>query len=433
MSLKDETPFLFTRMTEDCVAELTVMNLMSVNRPLSVFCISSCGESAVVYACLPDSIVGSVVACDMNPFQLYFAQLLRAAFATLESYEQVWDLVGIPKDYDAERARDLLQTVLEKGRKECFSKDAFDFWNADSRIDTFLKKRLCACGKNEETFVDLRRDFAASKPRVDLMANPGAILANPEIENVVLNAFSIDRNAWKFFKGSQMTEMQKARAIENLKGWFKPEKYIANWRQWFVKTTADVSVDIAAVLGSLFSGTRSGAICVDKRTGSQPEEVARNPYWTLNFADPSQYDPSSDVEQLPVVYTPQFWTWLPPTKCDTLLTKLSFVVGAAEKAIQGEADEDGLPKKLYDFVSLSNIMDWMTPQQITETLEKVAASVAPGGVIMVRKFFEGSSGILFSESVWQTGCLVLHEEWTRAARMAERSSFWEGLYVLCKK
>ena len=78
----------------------------------------------------------------------------------------------------------------------------------------------------------------------------------------------------------------------------------------------------------------------------------------------------------------------------------------------------------FDFVGLSNIMDWMAPEAIDALLEKVLAETNPGTVVMWRQLNNNRD-----LAVQLRGEFAFDDAWNQALLNRDRSLFYSGLHV----
>jgi S-adenosylmethionine-diacylglycerol 3-amino-3-carboxypropyl transferase len=82
-----------------------------------------------------------------------------------------------------------------------------------------------------------------------------------------------------------------------------------------------------------------------------------------------------------------------------------------------------LPPESFDFVHLSNILDWLTPEEATAALDRAHRVLSPGGVVFIRQL-NSSLDIpgLSSRFAWDP-------ERARALHARDRSFFYRSLHV----
>jgi S-adenosylmethionine-diacylglycerol 3-amino-3-carboxypropyl transferase len=82
-----------------------------------------------------------------------------------------------------------------------------------------------------------------------------------------------------------------------------------------------------------------------------------------------------------------------------------------------------LPPESFDFVHLSNILDWLTPEEATAALDRAHRVLSPGGVVFIRQL-NSSLDIpaLNTRFAWDP-------ERARALHLRDRSFFYRSLHV----
>ncbi len=80
-------------------------------------------------------------------------------------------------------------------------------------------------------------------------------------------------------------------------------------------------------------------------------------------------------------------------------------------------------RTIYDFVHLSNILDWLSPEEARATLEFACAALRPGGWVLVRQL----------NSTIDVPGLGKGFDWdidmSRALHAVDRSYFYRGLFI----
>ncbi|MBN9417655.1 MAG: DUF3419 family protein [Candidatus Eremiobacteraeota bacterium] len=74
-----------------------------------------------------------------------------------------------------------------------------------------------------------------------------------------------------------------------------------------------------------------------------------------------------------------FWDWLAPESWATPLVQPEFRHGEMHKILRT------LPDASADYVHLSNILDWLDPEQAREVLQETVRVLAPEGVVLIRQ------------------------------------------------
>lgn len=69
------------------------------------------------------------------------------------------------------------------------------------------------------------------------------------------------------------------------------------------------------------------------------------------------------------------WMTLPPL---VTMPSIDYTVGMMGQVLDGESD-------VYDFIHLSNILDWLTPDTARQTLDSVWRALRPGGAVFIRQ------------------------------------------------
>lgn len=425
-------PFVFTRMTEDVNAELSVLRSHFANHVpddvFRVFCIGSTGESAIALSMMDR--VSSVLVCDLSEHQLRLARHLRDAFRALAHAEagqfhtNLLELWGMAPHHDGQKAAELHAVVLDSMIERESSAGDKEFWAPWTKE----MPRLAASGQSEKSFADLRSNFASCN--IDLVSHP-ELVTSPDVSRIVFETFDItqNNNAEKFFAGKAMDDSQKQAAIRNLQSWFDTTQYPRVWASWL--QAIEQRQKQAGVRDCAWEvpefGIRVPWSDVSLPSGIHP--VVRNPFWMLWFADPDSLASRSHFHQnmLPVVFCRSF--------CDFArshldrLERLKFEQGNATELLSEASKAHGL----FHFITLSNIMDWMSPEQVVQCLDKIAPAVAPNGLVVLRKFFEfGSSTQSLESVVASSSHFCIHQEYTSIARSSERSAFAISILVLQK-
>jgi S-adenosylmethionine-diacylglycerol 3-amino-3-carboxypropyl transferase len=78
----------------------------------------------------------------------------------------------------------------------------------------------------------------------------------------------------------------------------------------------------------------------------------------------------------------------------------------------------------YDFIGLSNILDWMVPTAVDTLLDKVARELQPGSVIMWRQLNNKRD---LAARLRQT--LDFDDSWCRSLQERDRSLFYSSIHV----
>lgn len=86
--------------------------------------------------------------------------------------------------------------------------------------------------------------------------------------------------------------------------------------------------------------------------------------------------------------------------------------------------DDGVDLGAHDFVGLSNILDWMAPAAVDALLDKVAAEVRPGAVVMWRQLNNARDLAARLRPAFE-----FDDDWCRALQQRDRSLFYSSIHV----
>lgn len=115
-------------------------------------------------------------------------------------------------------------------------------------------------------------------------------------------------------------------------------------------------------------------------------------------------------------FTGPLWDWLDlPEQSE--LCSLQFSVGVMGEVIAT------LPDAAYDFVHLSNILDWLRPSAAEKLLNQVYRCLAPGGLVVIRQL----NSTLNIPAV--PSGLVWHRDLAQQLHREDRSFFYRELHI----
>ena len=100
-----------------------------------------------------------------------------------------------------------------------------------------------------------------------------------------------------------------------------------------------------------------------------------------------------------------------------VLTEVAWSCGRMTEVLMG------LPKASVDLVHISNILDWLSPEQATETLSAATRALKPGGQIIARQLNSSLDfNFLTDEVLWDL-------DLGRRMEQVDRSFFYPQIFV----
>eukprot|EP00670_Eutreptiella_braarudii_P001185 CAMPEP_0174294118 /NCGR_PEP_ID=MMETSP0809-20121228/40632_1 /TAXON_ID=73025 ORGANISM="Eutreptiella gymnastica-like, Strain CCMP1594" /NCGR_SAMPLE_ID=MMETSP0809 /ASSEMBLY_ACC=CAM_ASM_000658 /LENGTH=384 /DNA_ID=CAMNT_0015395339 /DNA_START=84 /DNA_END=1238 /DNA_ORIENTATION=+ len=367
-------------MNEDYRVDLDIIAQLRKKSGIRCLTVASSGETCLAMCSLPNDMVSTIDACDINPHQIFLTDLRRVVLAQLDNescrrLNGIWD----PKDQEVWEAEKKRCALFEQVKGE-LQDNSRTFWESREG-QRIIKRGLSWCGNWERQLASLRQLLA--KDAVTSPLQDPTIVGTAKLKNLVAYGLSAERTSAIFMDGH--AEADDEPWWSHIVGYEVAETVEQNLKRF--QDTLTQNYFVSHIFGGHFVGPR---------------------------------DDNDDA--LPLIYTTSGQQIIKEYGCGSDRLRLHCgEFGEVTDRLHDQCDGNR-----WDFISLGSIPDCMNKDELLSLLQLLYVCCEVHGVLLLRRSCHQDFKI---DDVLREAGFEIEVEMSNRVRYVERSPLFRDHVV----